>query len=83
MSGVPLTCRAEKGAYFPFNASIDCIIPIAKGGTYQVGNIQLVCQLLNSLMKHADKQAVIEVCRGVAARSEMLDGHPSADCSIS
>jgi hypothetical protein len=47
ITGIAMTCRAEEGSFFPFNVSIDRIIPKWDGGTYEIGNIQLVCKIVN------------------------------------
>lgn len=45
LSGVPLTCRLEKGIVSKTNASLD---RIEAGGPYIKSNIQIVCRALNS-----------------------------------
>jgi len=66
ISGIPMTFRAVRDELFPFNVSIDCITPRSKGGRYEIGNIQLVISLMNSLMKAYPKDDVIRACVAVA-----------------
>jgi hypothetical protein len=48
LTGIPMTFRAVAGECFPFNASIDCVLPRANGGTYEPANIRLVCSFVNA-----------------------------------
>jgi hypothetical protein len=52
ITGIEMTCRAEQGSVFPYNVSIDRIIPKFKGGTYALDNIQLVCKIANEIKGH-------------------------------
>lgn len=65
ISGVPMTLRAKQGEKFPYNASIDRIVA---GGAYEAGNVQLVCTIINSLMKDFSKEDFIRVCIAVARK---------------
>ena len=67
MSGIEMTYNVKQGETYPFNISIDCTLPISRGGKYEGSNIQLVCSILNSLMKYHSKDLVVQVCKGVAA----------------
>ena len=73
ISNMPMTCRAKKGEKFPYNASIDCIIPISRGGSYDAGNIHLVCTALNALMRDFPKEDFIKLCQGVAETQNKKD----------
>jgi hypothetical protein len=66
MSGVPMTCRTKQGERFPYNASIDRIVA---GGPYERDNIQLVCTIVNTLMKDFSKEDFVRLCASVSARS--------------
>ena len=66
LSGEPMTFRAKKGETFPYNASIDRIVP---GGPYTIDNIQLVCTITNTIMRHFSKQDFVHLCRAVADHS--------------
>ena len=68
IGGIPLTYRAKKDEWFPYNASIDCVIPRSKGGKYEVGNIQLVCTIINSLVQDYSKEVFVEICLAVATK---------------
>lgn len=63
ISGIPLTCKLEKGIKFWTNASVDRIEP---GGPYTPENIQLVCRGLNSWRSDTPLNDFIEICRKVA-----------------
>lgn len=65
ISGLPMTYKAKRGERFPFNASIDRIAP---GAPYEPENIQLVCTVINSLMKDFAKEDFIRVCAAVAQK---------------
>jgi hypothetical protein len=47
-----MTYRAERASFFPYNVSIDRIIPKWEGGTYSLDNIQFVCKVANVLKQH-------------------------------
>ena len=81
VSGLPMTCRKRKGERFPFNASIDCIVPISQGGRYEINNIQLVCTAVNLLMRDFSKQDFIRVVIAVADKwaSAADDGGSEAE----
>jgi hypothetical protein len=66
ISAIPMTYRAVKGEWFPYNASIDCIKPRSKGGRYEIENIQLVISFINPLVKEHPKELFIDVCFAVA-----------------
>src|SRR5262249_36426067 len=66
ISGVPMTYRAKQGEKFPYNASIDRIVP---GGPYTFDNIQLVCTIINSLIKDFPKEEFVRLCISVAAHN--------------
>jgi hypothetical protein len=65
ISGVALTYRAKQGEKFPYNASIDRIIP---GGPYELDNIQFVCTVINSLIKDFAKEDFVRLCVAVAKK---------------
>jgi hypothetical protein len=52
ITGIPMTYRAERGEFFPYNVSIDRIVPKWEHGTYALNNIQLVCKVANEIKKH-------------------------------
>lgn len=62
LSGVPLTCRLEKGVVCPTNASVDRIVA---GGPYTPDNIQLVCRALNHWRADTAVPDFVEWCRKV------------------
>jgi hypothetical protein len=62
LSGVPLTCKLEKGVLCPTNASVD---RIEAGGAYTPGNIQLVCRVLNHWRADTAVPDFVEWCRKV------------------
>jgi len=66
ISGIIMTCRAQKGTQFPHNASIDCIVPISQGGRYEPGNIQLVWTVVNGFVRDYSKTDILNVCFAVA-----------------
>jgi len=66
ISGIPMTYRAVRGVWFPYNVSIDCIVPRSKGGRYEIGNIQLVISFINPIVKEHPKELFKEVCVAVA-----------------
>ena len=59
ISGLPMTCRTKSGEKFRYNASIDRIMP---GDPYERNNVQLVCTIINSLMKDFSKEDFIRLC---------------------
>lgn len=63
LSGVPLTCKLEKGNKCPTNASIDRIEP---KGEYTTDNIQLVCAIINKFRIDTPVEDFIGWCRKVA-----------------
>jgi hypothetical protein len=58
-----MTCRTKQGEKFPYNASIDRIIP---GAPYTLDNIQLVCTIINTLIKDFSKEDFVRLCISVA-----------------
>ena len=52
ITGIPMTYRAERGSFFPYNVSIDRIIPKWEVGTYALNNVQFVCKVANVLKQH-------------------------------
>jgi hypothetical protein len=52
ITGIAMTCRAERGEFFPYNVSIDRIVPKWEGGTYALDNVQFVCKVANVLKQH-------------------------------
>jgi hypothetical protein len=65
LTGMPLTFQAAKGDSAPYNASIDCVIPISRGGKYEDGNIRLVCAAVNRWRSNTDDEQFIQLCRAV------------------
>ena len=63
LSGVPFTCKLEKGVRCLTNASIDRIDP---KGAYSEDNIQLVCVALNIFRVDTSVPEFIDWCRKVA-----------------
>lgn len=62
LSGETLTCILEKGKISKTNASIDRIDP---KGTYTIGNIHLVCTVLNKLRIDTPLDEFITWCKKV------------------
>lgn len=62
LSGVPLTCQVEKGKRCLTNASLDRIIP---GGEYEIGNVRLVCYIVNFMRYTNSDEDFINWCRTV------------------
>lgn len=60
LSGVPLTCKLEKGVSCPTNASIDRIVA---GGPYTADNIQIVCRAVNMFRGATSVTDFVEWCR--------------------
>jgi hypothetical protein len=52
ITGIAMTYRAERGSFFPYNVSIDRIVPKWEGGTYALDNVQFVCKMANVLKQH-------------------------------
>lgn len=67
LSGVPLTCKLQRGTIFWTNASVD---RIDAGGPYSKDNIQLVCRGLNSWRSSIPVDDFIWWCRQVVEHSE-------------
>lgn len=67
LSGLDLTCNLEVGKKFPYNASVDRIVP---GGPYTKDNIQLVCSSLNSWRSDTDLETFIAMCKSVTEFQE-------------
>lgn len=63
LSGVPLTCKLERGELFLTNASLDRIDP--KGG-YVIENVQLVCSALNQWRGQISVEEFAAWCTSVA-----------------
>ena len=79
LSGIPMTFRAKKGNTFPYNASIDRIVP---GGPYTIDNVQLVCTITNTIMRHFSKKDFVRLCNAVVEHSSANDlqsGNEAAD----
>lgn len=72
VSNIQMTYRAVKGEWFPYNISIDRIIPGSEGGLYEPDNIQLVCSIINSMMQDYSKEVFVTVCVAVADRFREL-----------
>jgi hypothetical protein len=68
ITGIAMTCRAERGSFFPYNVSIDRIIPKWEGGTYALDNIQLVCKAANELKKHYRVSEIKDAIRTFAEK---------------
>lgn len=71
ISGLPLTCKLEKGKKFWTNASVD---RINAGGPYSKDNIQLVCRAVNSWRSDMPLKDFVDVCKAVASYQERLEG---------
>jgi hypothetical protein len=69
ITGIPMTYRAERGEFFPYNVSIDRVVPKWEGGTYASENIQLVCKIANALKQHYRMPNVKDAIRGFAERA--------------
>ena len=63
LTGETLTCKLERGVVCKTNASIDRINP---KGAYELGNIQLVCAVINKLRIDMDIYEFKDWCRKVA-----------------
>ena len=78
ITGIEMTYRAALGSFFPYNVSIDRIVPKWEGGTYALNNIQLVCKMANELKKHycvSDaRQSIREFAERVIAGQECQVG---------
>jgi hypothetical protein len=78
ITGIEMTYRAARGSFFPYNVSIDRIIPKWEHGTYALNNIQLVCKMANELKKHyrvSDaRQSIREFAERVIAGQECQVG---------
>ena len=75
LSGVPLTCKLEKGVSCPTNASVDRIVA---GGPYTADNIQMVCRALNAWRSDTTVTDFVEWCRLVVKFNDekgTKDGH--------
>jgi hypothetical protein len=83
ITGIEMTYRAARGSFFPYNVSIDRIVPKWEGGTYALDNIQLTCKLANELKKHyrvSDaRQSIREFAERVIAGQECQLGVRTAD----
>lgn len=67
LTGVPLTCRLEKGTRFPTNASVDRIVA---GGPYTPDNIQLVCRAINQWRGNTPITEFVDWCRAIVKHHE-------------
>jgi hypothetical protein len=76
VSGIPMTYRAVIGGEFPFNASIDCIIPRSKGGQYAIGNIRLICTIVNVARQDYSDGALEEMCIAIAGKLQERPSRP-------
>ena len=63
LSGVKMTCIRIHGLKIKTNASIDRIDP---KGEYNIGNIQIVCSVLNKFREDTDLEEFINWCKKVA-----------------
>jgi hypothetical protein len=85
ITGIEMTYRAARGSFFPYNVSIDRIVPKWEGGTYALDNIQLTCKLANELKKHyrvSDaRQSIREFAERVIAGQECQVGIRTGDDS--
>jgi len=68
ITGIEMTCRAERGSFFPYNVSMDRIIPEWEGGTYALDNIHFVCKVANDIKKHYRISDVREAIRTFAEK---------------
>ena len=68
ITGIEMTCRAERGSFFPYNVSIDRIIPEWEGGTYALDNIHFVCKVANDIKRHYRISDVREAIRTFAEK---------------
>lgn len=66
LTGVPLTCTLELGKISNTNASIDRIIPGAKGGGYVVDNIRLVCSIVNKMRGTLTDEEFLYWCKMIS-----------------
>jgi predicted nucleic acid-binding Zn ribbon protein len=62
LTGIPLTCKLEKGKKFKTNVSVD---RIEAGGPYIKENIQLVCRAVNSFRNDTSIEEFIWWCKKV------------------
>lgn len=67
LTGVPLTCKLEKGVVCRTNASVDRIVA---GGPYTEDNIQLVCRAVNMWRGDLPVGAFVKWCRLVIAHHD-------------
>lgn len=63
LSGVELTCILQKGVVSKTNASIDRIDP---KGEYVLGNIQLVCSVINKFRIDTPVDEFVDWCKKVS-----------------
>jgi hypothetical protein len=68
ITGIEMTYRAQEGVCFPYNVSIDRILPKFDGGTYALNNIQLVCKVANVLKQHYRGAEVKDAIRSFAEK---------------
>jgi hypothetical protein len=68
ITGIEMTCRAERGSFFPYNVSMDRIIPEWEGGTYALDNIHFVCKVANEIKRHYRILDVREAIRTFAEK---------------
>jgi hypothetical protein len=66
LTGIPMTFRAVAGECFPFNASIDCVLPRANGGTYEPANIRLVCSFVNAIRRDRTDEVTLRALDEIA-----------------
>jgi hypothetical protein len=81
ITGIEMTYRAREGSLFPYNVSIDRIVPKFDGGTYEIDNIQLVCKIANDIKKHyrgSDAREAIWDFAGKVIAASSADKHHSA-----
>jgi hypothetical protein len=76
ITGIPMTYRAERASFFPYNVSIDRIIPKWEGGMYSLDNIQFVCKMANVLKQHYGAAEIKDAIREFAEK--VIDGQEQA-----
>jgi hypothetical protein len=67
LTGVPLTCKLDKGDVCPTNASVD---RIQAGGPYTADNIQMVCRAVNFFRSNLSVPEFVDWCRKVVNHHE-------------
>jgi hypothetical protein len=67
LTGLPLTCKLEKGTKTWTNASID---RITAGGPYTKDNIQIVCRGVNCWRSDQTIEEFVAICRKVVEHAD-------------